>query len=330
MESEVTTVWWLLVGAMLASAAWMWWNHRSGEVDTAPAPPLGQIEMDVTRKALAQLHRESARFVQTYGPEHTPGSPAQQDLDAFTRAESIHTVYGQALQLLEIAADHMTAFLKVTSEPFETIAPWTCARSLLEAAALAAWLMEPELSARDRVTRSFALRYEGLVQQGRYARVTQDLDPQSALDRIAKVTDIAGDLGIPPVNDRNGRQIGIGERMPSVTELIGEVLRQEEMYRLLSAVAHGHFWATHQAGFTVAAEPSTASTGVRLTPMTKAVNPTGIAYLAVGCTEAFARAAWYQCLYAGWKKEECAEILTNVFDSIGLAADRRAWLSVAG
>ena len=117
----------------------------------------------VARKALQELHTESARFVQSHGPDPAEESPATRDISEYPRAESVHTVYGQSLALIEIAADQLTAFMKVISPPYETIAPWTCVRSLLEAAALASWLVEPQLSVRDRVERSHAFRYEGLA-----------------------------------------------------------------------------------------------------------------------------------------------------------------------
>jgi hypothetical protein len=237
-------------------------------------------------------------------------------------------VYGQALTVIEIAADQLTAFAKTISAPYETIAPWTCIRSLLEATALAAWLAEPDVDVGCRVKRSFAFRYEGLIQQVKFARATEDLDPQLALDRIGAVTQVASGLGISPVQDKKGRQIGIGMVMPSVTTLIADVLDMEEVYRLLSAVAHGHFWATNQAGFTIAGEPHTTKEGARLTPVTKAVNAEGVAYLAAAGAAAFARAAWYHCLYAGWPAQELADVLRRACDRVGVRDERLSWLVV--
>jgi hypothetical protein len=280
------------------------------------------------RAGLLELHAESAKFVQAHGPLAVEGSPASRDVAGYARAESVHTVYGQALTLIEIAADQLTAFTKTISAPYETIAPWTCIRSLLEAAALAAWLAEPGVDVGCRVQRSFAFRYEGLIQQVKFARATGDLDPQLALDRIDAVTGVAAGLGILPVRDKKGRQIGIGIVMPSVTTVIAAVLDMEEIYRLLSAVAHGHFWATNQAGFTVADEAHTTEEGARLTPMTKAVNAKGVAYLAAAGAAAFARAAWYHSLYAGWPAQELAGVLRSACDRVGVHDERLSWLVV--
>lgn len=280
------------------------------------------------RAGLLELHAGSAKFVQAHGPLAADGSPVSRDVAGYPRAESVHTVYGQALTLIEIAADQLTAFAKTVSAPYETIAPWTCIRSLLEAAALAAWLAEPDVDVGYRVQGSFALRYEGLIQQVKFARATGDLDPQLALDRIDAVTEVASGLGISPVRDKKGRQIGIGMVMPSVTTVIADVLDMEEVYRLLSAVAHGHFWATNQAGFTVLGEPHTTAEGARLTPMTKAVNAEGVAYLAAAGAAAFARAAWYHCLYAGWPAQELAGVLRSACDRVGVRDERLSWLVV--
>ena len=269
------------------------------------------------RDALEAFHRESSSFTNRHGPHAASKSPFADDVIAFPRSESVHTVYGQSVTLIEITADHLTAFRKLISEPLETIAPWTCARIVLDAASLAAWIVQPGIDAKERVGRSLALRYEGLSEQVKWARAVgpknPDVDPQVAVDRIAEVTADASRLGFDPVRDRNGRQIGIGRRMPSVTERVRDVLDQEDMYRLLSAITHGHFWATNQAGFEVLGPIGTTADGARLRAMTKAVNPSGMLYLAAGIALAFGRATWSHCLYAGWNRKELAEMLAELF-----------------
>src|SRR5687768_9940331 len=131
--------------------------------------PLAVSEFAKLRAGLAEMRDELALHVAPYG--HTPvsGSIAELELQTFPRAESVHTAQSQAWMLLEVAADQLTAFLKTVSEPLETIAPYTCVRSLLEAAALASWILDPTIDVRTRVSRSLALRYEGLVQQLKWA-----------------------------------------------------------------------------------------------------------------------------------------------------------------
>lgn len=292
-------------------------------------PKLNPRAIEKAREALRTYHADSAAFVNRYGPGAADPSPFVTELTAFGRSESVHTIYGQAMTLIEIAADQVTGFLKLISEPYETIAPWTCARAVLDAASLAVWLVEPHLDVTRRVQRSFALRYEGLNHQVKWARAAggadAGVDPQLAMDRIAQVTNQASALGLAPVLDRNGRQIGIGQTMPSVTELVRDTLAQEDMYRLLSAVAHGHFWATRQAGFEVVGLKGTRADGAHLSPITKAVNVEGMLYLSSGIAVAFGSATWYQSLYAGWKHAELEELLARLFDCLGIRQEHWFW-----
>ena len=53
----------------------------------------------------------------------------------------------------------------------------------------------------------------------------------------------------PPIVNKKGKRLGIGQKMPSATEVVKLMLDEEEMYRLLSAVTHGHDWAIRGLGF---------------------------------------------------------------------------------
>ena len=55
---------------------------------------------------------------------------------------------------------------------------------------------------------------------------------QGTKDRIDEVEQDALETGYAPI-----------AKMPSATDVIKQMLDEEEMYRLLSAVTHGHNWA---------------------------------------------------------------------------------------
>ena len=278
------------------------------------------------RAALVELRDELAQHVAPYGHAPVPGSIADLELQAFPRAESVHTASSQAWMLLDVTADQLTAFLKTVSEPFETIAPYTCIRSLLEAAALASWILDPTIDVRTRVSRSLALRYEGLVQQLRWAKAAGK-DPIKAERRLDHIVAVANTLGYAPVNDRRGRVCGAGRHMPSVTDLVGEMLQEEVLYRLLSAVAHGHHWAIHQLSFTKAPQFDTVSaiSGTKLTGLTKGANIDSMALLILVAASTFARAVWYKALYLGWDRDLLRTLLEERFDRLGAADHLRCW-----
>jgi hypothetical protein len=277
------------------------------------------------RGALAGLRDALAEYAQSQGPSPLPGSKGEAEVRAFRRPESVHTAQSQAWILLEVAADQLTAFVKTISEPVETIAPYTCVRSLLEASALASWLLDERIDAERRVSRSLALRIEGLQQQVKWASAA-GLDVAPGKQRIQAAVDAAVEIGFTPIHDAKGRPIGVGERMPSITSLIGIVFDEEALYRLLSAVAHGHAWALQQLSFHRAPSLDTvSSSGERLAGLTKGASASGFLLSILTAAQVFSRSVWDQATYLGWDTRRLSSILDGAFDSLGASDEVRFW-----
>lgn len=278
------------------------------------------------RDALSALRDDFSLHVEEVGLTPAPKSRSAEDITTFARAESVHSAHSQASILVEVAADQLTAFVKTVTEPVETVAPYTCARSLLEAAALACSILDPEIDARARISRSLALRYRGMTQQIKWAR-SVGLDPTRASHRLQELVVLAASLEYAPVTDPQGRLCGAGQPMPSVTEVIAEMLEEEGLYRLLSAVAHGHHWAVQQLSFEKAPyfDSLNTTSGVMLTGLTKATNIVGLASIALAAAAAFARVAWYQTTYMGWDQAKVRTVLDRHFDHLGATDDLRFW-----
>jgi len=200
--------------------------------------------------ALIGLHNELGRFINAQQPQPSPNSRAAREWDHFPHVESLKTAYSQGGLLIEVAADQMIAFTKTVTEPAQTIAPWTCVRSLIEAASLAVWLLDPDIEPRIRVQRSLAFRYEGLEQQQKIAKAAGDESSRRKIDKRLETTrDIARKLGISEGKSNKAQRHGIGQEMPTITNLIKNTLDEEVAYRLFSALAHAHSWALIQVSF---------------------------------------------------------------------------------
>jgi len=278
------------------------------------------------RDSLSHLRDTLAQYAQPLGHSPQPGSKAEREIGTFIRAESVHTAQGQAWILLEVSADQLTAFVKTATDPMETIAPFTCVRSLLEAGALACWLLDPAIDVKRRISRSIALRYEGMAQQSRWAKSAGE-DQSKAERRRSDIIADAQRLGYLPINDRRGRPAGAGQRMPKVTDVIRDMLDEEAVYRLLSAVAHGHHWALQQLSFTRVPESDeiSAHSGTKLSAITKTANVTGLAYMAIAAAGTFARTVWYQASYLGWDQTQLRLLLEAEFDQMGTSDAVRFW-----
>lgn len=289
-------------------------------------PELGLEDITRMREAIGLLHGGVSDFVNSQGIVPATGSQADEESRSFVRSESVQTAQSQAGILLEVAGDQLTAFIKTITEPFETIAPWTCVRSLLEAASLAAWLFDPEIDVRTRVRRSLALRYEGLDQQVKWLRAAGQ-DSVEAVARVDDVERVALALGFERLVDGRGKRTGIAQVMPSATEVMRLMLDEEVAYRLLSAVAHGHHWALQHTSFRLATDHEIPPfpEGQEVKALEKAVHPNGVAYLALTAARTFARPAWYLCVYYGWNRELLAEILNRAYDLLRAKEQIRFW-----
>lgn len=277
------------------------------------------------RNALSALRDETAEYIKPYLAKPALGSPADLEVKECSRPESVHTLRGQVFLLVEVAADQLTAFVKTVTAPVETIAPWSCTRSLIEAVAVGCWLLDPAIDSRRRLSRSLAFRYEGIEQQVKWARAAGH-DPSIAMARLDDVEQAAKELGYSAVKDRGGRRRGVAEAMPLATEIIKTTLNEEALYRLLSAVAHGHTWAVQQLSFVRAEVSEIDNSGsVRLIPVEKSASSTSLSYLVVSAAKTFARLVWYQSLYFGWDQDALHEILEAKFNSIGIADHLRIW-----
>jgi hypothetical protein len=192
---------------------------------------------------------------------------------------------------------------------------------MLEPCALAAWILDPRIDATARISRVLALRYEGMSQHIKAARASGATQAEIDLiaNRISRVEQDALALGYPPVRDRKGRCIGIAQPMPSTTELIGSVLNEEKIYRVLSAVSHGHSWAIRQLCYI-----EVGSEG-RFRRFEKQVSIEGVTWQGLVAARSFGRALWHRCLYLGGNRKALAEVLETTLSAFHVGQDGRFW-----
>jgi hypothetical protein len=115
--------------------------------------------------------------------------------------------------------------------------------------------------------------------------------------------------------------------MPGSTEIIKLMLDEELKYRLLSAVAHGHFWAINQLGFRpVAGFDGSSNIGaVTVSRFEKKPNLTEIALLGMTVAKAIGRAIWNECRYFRWDQVKLGLIFDNTFDALQATPKVRFW-----
>ena len=274
---------------------------------------------------LERLHDALGTFHTDASCAPSPSSQATEELSTAGMTDLIEAAITQANVLAEAAADHAMAVTRTLHDPIQTIAPWACTRSALEAAALSCWLFDPDIGALERCGRSLAFRFKGMVQEQKHARAKGDKAAVSkASDTMAELERKALKLGFEPLRDKRGKRTGIAQRMPSATELTGSVLGEESTYRLLSAVAHAHVSALSQVGF------HRVDTGDALY-VEKGLKPIFAAYLCVKCIEAMARPIWLKCRIFGWNESALGALLDSAYDSLPAhLVPERFWVTAGG
>ena len=278
------------------------------------------------RDALTMFCNEAGKFIQSYGNLPLAGSQAENEKATFARPQSIVSAWTFGTELIEFGREHVSAFVKIVTEPVEVIACWTCVRSMLESCALSAWLLDPTIDAQTRVGRVFAYRYEGLEQQLKFGRAIDrsSAEIKAEEDRIDRIEQDVLKLGYPLVLNKKGKRNGLCQQMPSATDMIDTVLDEGITYRILSAVVHGHHWAINQLGY----KPVMGDVdlgGVLAKKFEKTDDLKGIALLGLCAMKALSRPLWNQCHYFGWDALQLEKILESVADKLSAKPKVRFW-----
>lgn len=143
-----------------------------------------------------KLHDGVGQFSNKRGFRPSPNSQAASEVTTFQRPESLTTAYSQGILLIEVAADHLMALTKTVSELVQTIAPWSCIRAFVESTALASWLLDPNIDSKNRVQKSFAFRYEGLIEELKFWTSSGSKEASlKIVSRIGEVEQVALGLG---------------------------------------------------------------------------------------------------------------------------------------
>lgn len=245
------------------------------------------------------------------------GSKAAKELAEFSRPESIGTAYSQGMVLIEVAADYVFAVTRTLTKPAETIAPWACARGVLETSALAVWLLDTGIDANERVKRSLAFHYEGLDQLKKFMQSTgHKIDPRAIISRMGELEQVALGLGFGRVAGEKGKRVGVGQVMPSTTQIVTKMLNKEQDYRLMSAMVHAHPWALQLYGFVKTHQNQMVFDNVKGTYLEKHLSVDSIFFLCIESVTSLFQALLMNFNLFGWDARPLAIVADNAVKKI--------------
>lgn len=256
----------------------------------------------------------------TVGP--SPGSPADIERASFNSAEALDTAYSYGSIALESAGDHLAAYDALVHMNAFSMAPLTCLRGLLEAAALASWQLDPSISAEERVARNFALRFSSLTLQRKVAEAKGDVSgADSTRDRIDKLENAATKLGYPLFRDDDDRRYAVGCCRPNITDMLRSELNSDAIYRPLSGLAHGDAIALLQVAFSSLGRVDGVAVAKKQVPSKLLLEFLATAMLA------YAQPAWYHVVLFGRNLEQGRQVLETAADELGVgsSAALRFW-----
>ena len=282
-------------------------------------------------QALDRLYDETASILNKYDAKPTDASQASIEIQTPLNVPSglflssginLSNAFLEANILIESAADHLTAFRRTLIEPVLPISLWTCLRAILEASAIACWLIDPKINVSERIARSFARRYENLTQQKAIANSVGDTaGVGEAKNRLGEIEGESLTFGYPPIRDKNKKRIGIGRPMPTFTELVKDVLDQEIIYRISSAIIHGNQSVIMQLSFQKNNEgPVQQFKDVTLHMYEKNLSLSMLRGVCAVVALGFAKANWFRCVMYGWDQSEMGMVLGNAADVLEIPA----------
>ena len=267
--------------------------------------------------AVTEFMEQTSVLWNQYQHQPLPNSQAAEELAEFSRPESIGTAYSQGTVLIEVAADYVFAVTRTLTEPAQTIAPWVCARGVLETSALSLWFLDTSIGADERVKRSLAFRYEGFDQQRKFAQSTNGkINPQTIISRIYEVEQVASKLGYEKITDKKGNRIGIGQNMPSITDIVIKMLNKEQDYRLLSAMVHAHPWALQHFGFIKTHDDQMIFENVKGAYFEKHLSADSIFFLCIDSVTSLSQALLMNFKLFGYNAKPLALAINNAIKKI--------------
>jgi hypothetical protein len=217
----------------------------------------GQAALDATLR-FGQRHLGPAKWEPASGSEaaaELSNNQTRQDGSPWS-GDPPRTAYAAANLMMTGVLDNLASINQVLGIQMPVIGPTVLARSAIEIASGAWWLMEPGIGVRRRVCRELALSLESARRAKQVAEEFQATGFQvgqeitDASQQEARVLQRIADLGITPPTQSGFSPAIEGERAMSATGATASMLRAvlptsipgQFVYRTYSAVTHGEIY----------------------------------------------------------------------------------------
>ena len=232
--------------------------------------------VDVATRAMTSLLEQIKTYENQYGSLPLPDSQAAKETILIPE---VTKAYDRAGTLMMNAFEHAHALNAILASRASAFAPWTCGRVILEACALASWMLDNEIFCRERVLRCTKLRLRDIRDQRLHyinnlerisnSNLKADFEEeQRDLTReVERLHAIACEFQLP-IQDRDielNRFQNLGSTV-KITDLVSQYFPDDaERYQTLSGVAHCNEWSMYNLGMRLA-RPGTLEVEPSLVP----------------------------------------------------------------
>jgi hypothetical protein len=263
--------------------------------------------------AISNFIKRIDAHLSDFGTEPLENSPAKCSIDSYPRPKSLRTAFSQATMCFLASGDYLLAVDSLVEKKIFAVAPWACARGVLEAGAIASWLFALNIDSQERVCRSLALRYSSLLNQKKYFRAKgMQEGVRKAEDKIKEVEGTAEELGFSRCVNKKGERSGIGMIMPSYTDLVKQQLGGLTLYRRLCGMVHSDYSSLLQHSFQRMVHEDTDSGAV----LFMGSNVSDQRELLAQISQIYVRLAWMYAVQFGIDKASVAALFELLFNEM--------------
>lgn len=160
-------------------------------------------------------------------------SPFENELKTLNQSVFLLDAYQKGSLFITSAIDYAEAILKlIFIGDMQTIAPYTCFRSLIETCAISSWLLDNKINAVSRVRRDISFGIYDLTQKKRFFNSINNTSQVKIIEN--KINQLKKD-----VNTLTACQDKIN-KFPSFTDIVEMELKLSIVYRKLSSLCHSN------------------------------------------------------------------------------------------
>ena len=283
-------------------------------------------EVDLLRTLIVEMSEAIAdKYSSSFWP-YAPGSLASEEARSVD-TDLVNTVLEQVEAAIDSAGQHLTALSRALdpSAKIVVVPAYTLSRTVLEACARSAWVLDPGVDALERFSRSLVLlleerRGEVEIAKARFGSAAPETKRQEEAwsAESEKIFEKAESVRIALQRNNKGRVTKVGGHALRVrsTVVVKQALYAEEAYRVLSGLEHQRTY--RQRDMTTRAVPIPGTQHVK---RERSMSEDQLRWLTRSVIRWYGMATWRSFAYSGYDLGWMAKTLREAAQVVDLRED---------